>query len=493
MSSCELRLGAPLSDRRPVPNILPSLRYEDFIYVRHPGYDFHFFGIPSFLQPPGAHLCLILDACEIIANNEPGFLGSSKDRNSEIQSDNRDLVLSPGNYYYHLRDASIPNYPVVTEFDAWTPPSELPQHWVDVTIHPDGSTNSLFEPIGSSWTLISQKVKDADVYCTMTGASSRLNACHLVPKPSVHWFLGHQVHRHFDLSAPNIDNSQNIITLRTDLNCLGINKGHFVFIPIQGRLAVYFITKGLRDLAHDFHCSLIYFPVRTSRVCLYYRFAWSVFELIKLWLSGFSEEAIRIPVPDSVLKHRKEKAEHKGTIKGKYPASVNVNFNQPSKSEDVEMASSLSQSDDDLEHPLDLCTPEIIPILAAEDARLKERLGPTLDGSNIHLLSADEVQRDLYPGFSHALQLKQRYLLENPQVRATTEAVIGRVDDGYESDSWGWADGESESDEEEPSRIASQEHNRRVEAAGVADSFSHDRNVQSRSVNYDDRRSFMKA
>ncbi|KAK2459281.1 hypothetical protein APHAL10511_008702 [Amanita phalloides] len=464
-----LRPGQPLPEPIRGPTLL-SLRKEDIIIVRHPGYDVGFFSIPCFLQPPGAHLGLILDACEIIANNEPGFLGTSKDRTSEILSHDGDLVLSRGNYYYHLENTL--NYPIVTKFDAWTPPSELPQHWLDVTIDSNGSTNNLTEPISTSWTVISQKVKDTDVYCAMTRDSSRLNACHLVPKASVRWFMGHRVYLHFDYPAPNINNPQNIITLRTDLKGLGLDQGHSAFVPIKGRLSVYFITKGLPDLVLEFHCRRINLPVRTSLECLYYRFAWSVFELIKIWLPGFSEEVIRVPVPCSVLKRRKGKAERKGSLKGKRTASVDDNCSQSSKLEDVEMednvdnASLLSQADDDLEHPLDLClsyTPKVIPMpmLAAEDARLKKRVGPTLDDSNFHLLSPHDVRRGLYPGFFDVLRLKQRYLLENPRVRATNEAVIGQVNDGYESDGWGWADGESGCDEEEElSRIVSEEDSR---------------------------------
>ncbi|KAK2467312.1 hypothetical protein APHAL10511_000547 [Amanita phalloides] len=98
----------------------------------------------------------------------------------------------------------------------------------------------------------------------------------------------------------------------------------------------------------------------------------------------------------------------------------------------------LSQSDDDLEHPLDLSAlynSESISMLAAQDERIKRDVGPTLDESNIHLLSNFDAQNDWYPGFSEVVRLKERYLRENPQVRATNEAVTGRCNDGYESES----------------------------------------------------------
>ncbi|KAK2464682.1 hypothetical protein APHAL10511_003258 [Amanita phalloides] len=289
----------------------------------------------------------------MIANNKSGFLGTSRDRDSEILSDDRDLVLSRGKYYYHLRDNSMQNYPIVTEFDAWTPPSELPQHWRDVIINnddPNGGTTNLAETIDTSWTIISQKVKDADVYCAMTRASSRLDACHLVPKASVDWY-------YFDYPAPNINNPQNIITLRTDLNSLGIEQGHFVFVPIKGRLAVYFITKGLLDLVLEFHCRCIHLPVRTSLECLYYRFALSVFESIKPWIPKFSKRVTRVPVPDSVLEHREGNGERKGTNKRKHMAAVNDNCSQLSKLDSVEMEdivdNASSQSGSEVEYMLD--------------------------------------------------------------------------------------------------------------------------------------------
>ncbi|KAK2467311.1 hypothetical protein APHAL10511_000546 [Amanita phalloides] len=168
----------------------PTLDHQGLIFIYHPDYNnTEFFRIPCFPRPTflGAHLGLILDACEIIANNRHGFLGTSKDRTSGIPSDNRDLILFPGTYYYHL-DASILEYPIVTEFDAWTPPSQLPQHWLDVAHNSDSTRDRPSDfTVSTTWSDVSRMINTADVYCAMTRDSSRLDACHLVPKANIHW------------------------------------------------------------------------------------------------------------------------------------------------------------------------------------------------------------------------------------------------------------------------------------------------------------------
>jgi hypothetical protein len=296
-------------------------------------------------------------------------------------------------------------------------------------------------------------------------------------------FMEHDVAASFTRMAANIDDPVNIITLRTDLSDLGIDRGHFVFVPIAGRLTVYFITTGLLDLAHEFHNRRIYLPKRISRYGLYCRFAWSVFKALLKFFPRTSAAVIRIPVPEQLLQLRKRsKAEPKGTIKGKGTAAVH-GHGQSSGSDEMEiedgvdnasLLSSSLQSDNDIEHPLDLslsytAPAEAITILAAEDARITKEVGPTLgrassffidsrcstftDDSNVHLLSDYDAQRDLYPGFSKFLRLQQSYLHDNPQVRAVNKAAIGRINDGYESDTWGWTDEEGESEEEEPTTM----------------------------------------
>ena len=146
----------------PRPEIMPefpSRMKQHVARIWHPAYD-HKFALCVFpcCEPIqsnntaegrsyGVHLGLVLDACQITANNKSGFLSTTPNRKDAVSMQSLDIILTREEYYYFTgRQGNISlegllltgpdeefqgeRYPVVPSFEEWVfPHGNLPKSW----------------------------------------------------------------------------------------------------------------------------------------------------------------------------------------------------------------------------------------------------------------------------------------------------------------------------------------------------------------------------
>ena len=103
---------------------------------------------------------LALDACRIVANNENGFLSSTGDSSGRIPT--ATTILYEGDYWFFLLNDGLPKqYPIIDDFQAWSFPSRMPDHWT--AARPTPAIRR-----GQPPSNVPAAVKDADQSCVVT-------------------------------------------------------------------------------------------------------------------------------------------------------------------------------------------------------------------------------------------------------------------------------------------------------------------------------------
>ncbi|KAF8214971.1 hypothetical protein K438DRAFT_1749079 [Mycena galopus ATCC 62051] len=144
-------------------------------------------------------------------------------------------LLPPGHYTYHLTSGEV-RYAVCTSFRAWTAPGTLPSYWkIDAMGLDDTRT-------WSPQTTYSTADKAPDGQCAVTGDISRLEYCHLVPKAEDTWWIRNAM-RIRTTNPRGINAPPNCPALRADLNTLGMDQGHFVLAPYDGKADLTTLAK----------------------------------------------------------------------------------------------------------------------------------------------------------------------------------------------------------------------------------------------------------
>ncbi|KAJ7451042.1 hypothetical protein FB451DRAFT_991545, partial [Mycena latifolia] len=221
----------------------------------------------------GVPFVVVLDACRILANNVDGTLRKMGSDVDLTAPDNRSL-LKPGLYTYSLTTGEA-RYPICTTFHAWAPPLVLPPSWSGRTM---GATGDVPD---SNISNFSDVVKAIDRRCAVTGATSRLESCRLIPAEEAPWVrlavsyhnMGVKTNDFDDVNTP-----RNCLALRSDLNTAGMDQGHFVFAPYDGEAVCVCLTRKVADFAFDYHLRAVSLPERTNPWNPYVRFAWGVFK-----------------------------------------------------------------------------------------------------------------------------------------------------------------------------------------------------------------------
>ena len=180
-----------LLPRPQVTRDAPALPHDpEFILVFHPANGLIFLRFPAYDLPGpqfqfGLHHETALTACTIVAYNHPGYLSKLRDRDADPVDVALDSVLLPGSYYYHLYDATAEElYPICRDFRNWKfPHGKMPPSWLA-----EPQTDVLDWPSGS--TAISQKVKDRDNACLISGSTECLTTAHIVSKEDGIWVRG---------------------------------------------------------------------------------------------------------------------------------------------------------------------------------------------------------------------------------------------------------------------------------------------------------------
>ena len=121
-----------------------------------------------------------LDACQIIANNEHGYLSTTRDASGRVDDSETVKVLSGRKYFYIVECKSTPDtaYPIVKSFDAWTFPGTIPSHWSSV-VDPVEIPSPLWPtPEGFTPMHMAMEVMNRDKRCILTGYDSGVYLSH---------------------------------------------------------------------------------------------------------------------------------------------------------------------------------------------------------------------------------------------------------------------------------------------------------------------------
>ncbi|KAJ6589157.1 hypothetical protein B0H19DRAFT_1058205 [Mycena capillaripes] len=458
--------AAPVVSARPLSAVLESA---GAILVYHPAYPRPTILLRLEVYPirgspvAGLPLALVLDACQIIANNARGYLTSYGDHTEiAIRSDTPGDLLRPGKYHYRVPSHTDGPYPICLKFRAWEPPVVAPQNWARERWAPPGTDSATVDADVVStvyWTRmryalrlaahshivtvlrsrvntltcfhnnvavrysysrsnLSCDVKRTDDRCAVTGDRSRLKASHLIPQAESAWLEHHRPAVGELNKGISVDNAHNVITLRADLGKATFDEGHFVLFPYQDKVISIFMTLGTRDLAQDFHFSAAEIPVRILADYLYARFAWSIFEIAGCWLHAYEKDpdVATVAVPAALQPKQTQSPQGKKRKRKRGGDAVDEDSANGADEDATDEDSSLGTDGED---DLDVYRLTDVDVARAEakDAELQRRSRAIMEDD------------PCYPGYSKALRLAHEYRRQHPEVSAVRTARIAHVGD----------------------------------------------------------------
>lgn len=166
-----------------------SNTYGKIVWFKHPGPTGRgtaIFTLPKVEFESGAKVYGVqagpaLDACRIIACNQPGYLSESSIYGESPIRD-PDVVLMADEYFFHLENLSeSSDYAICASFEDWGfPHGEVPERWMEiVTQHPQLAAGSDYS--------FTQRVISRDPQCVVSGYKDGSDAAHLVPQASENW------------------------------------------------------------------------------------------------------------------------------------------------------------------------------------------------------------------------------------------------------------------------------------------------------------------
>ncbi|KAJ7489416.1 hypothetical protein FB451DRAFT_1125779 [Mycena latifolia] len=388
---------------RAVKSRSDSLDATQYVHVVHPGYTppRTLLLLVAFPAPSGQYgvpFSIVSDACRILTANKDGTLHDS--HNTVVTAPvNGDHLVLPGRYTYHV--PGEPRYPVCTSFRAWSPPTAVPSHWT-------------FRGIGaqevspnSSLSALSEVVKAADGRCVVTGDTSRLQTCHLVPSTEEEWWIFWGMSGTTD-NVEGIHSPPNCLATRADLNGDGMDQGHFVFAPYARTAVCVCLTRAVADFAAEYHLRAVTIPGRIHPLNVYVRFAWGIFRASQNILFEFSQVSgsVTVEVPEE-LAGKKRGTKRKRNEDG---ADGSTDDNNSQETSDADQPPR--------QPPLDLCT------LSQRDLEAAERLDADLDRRP---LAPYEEAAGIYKGYSKSIRVILEYRQAHPEVSAVRTARVARV------------------------------------------------------------------
>ncbi|KAJ7150232.1 hypothetical protein C8R46DRAFT_1124376 [Mycena filopes] len=234
---------------------------------------------------------LVLDACTILVDNQPGYLvplqltsnipwRDSSGRVVEIKPGPNELrVLKAGDYWFYREDAAVYELEFNRKFADWKPPFHLPPHWAALQTKPLTAKDMEAEELGVSPTLA---VQMGDRKCIITGCPARLEIAYVVPVSEGVWFVQNDLvgkaHDSVNMNT-GIYGAANMLAMRQDVFLHSFDTAKWAFYPYDGDSLCIFLTNGNLDLAWGAHCAIIALPARIRAHYLYSRFAWAIFAL----------------------------------------------------------------------------------------------------------------------------------------------------------------------------------------------------------------------
>ncbi|KAF8211797.1 hypothetical protein K438DRAFT_2041356 [Mycena galopus ATCC 62051] len=372
------------------------------VAVYHPGYEppRMLLLLAAFCCPSGNYgvpFCVVLDASRIIANNANGTLRMRGSEPTWPRPTN-----SP---FYRLGTTSTASQEenLCTSFHAWSPPDVLPPHW-------DVPAMGARAPPGpeSNASDCSAGVRTADGRCAVSGDSSRLQGCYLVPAAESEWWFARGMSGRTQ-NRLGIDSAPNCLAMRGDLTTHGMDLGDFVFAPYAGGAVCVCLTDAMPDFAAEYHLRGVRIPARVHPMNVYARFAWGVFRAMGDILVELGQ-----------ARDVGGRAEQIAAI-----SSTNLKRGRTNDEDDEDEVSLLTDGGESSdEAPLDVSTP-----WTEGDLQAAEALDAELSGRPA---ARYEEAMSMYPGFSKVMRLENEYRREHPEVSAVGSARVARV--GEEDD-----------------------------------------------------------
>ncbi|KAJ6594531.1 hypothetical protein B0H19DRAFT_1095893 [Mycena capillaripes] len=419
-----LDAGAP----KPANPTSPVEETTEKVLVYHPAYNppLLFLSLVAFSAPSGNRgvpFTVVLDACKILANNEAGTL-HCRGSPDILVAPNDTSLLPPGNYTYHTSNDVI-FYPIVLSFRAWDAPESLPPHWVQ----PQMGVTASFKAAADSD--ISVAIKRDDDVCAVTGNSTRLQSCHLVPSAESPWWE----ERGMDgrTKGEDVDSPSNIMTMRADLNAPGMDQGNFVLVPFGSIAVCICINDKIPDFAAEHHLRTVRIPLRINPLNVFVRFAWGIFRSGHTTLQRFARRSGAITIPAQVRKVDSPTTEyeaHGETFDPQDDDKVLIADNESVSASTLDRPSPKRQCtegdaepDDGPANPTKLSVYRLTEI----DLKAAERFDATL---HTRPLTQYEVDAGIYPGFSQVLRRKHEYRREHPEVSAVRAARVAYAWEG---------------------------------------------------------------
>ncbi|KAJ7149351.1 hypothetical protein C8R46DRAFT_1198741 [Mycena filopes] len=403
------------------------------VIVFHPGYSppIPMFTIPAYADGSGGYgvpYVAVLEACRILAQNLDGTL-RQLNTSVDIQpvSPTSRLQLKPGGYTYNVAKEHGERYPICTTFRAWAPPATLPAAWTGLAM---GAARKVVPPSTTS-SAFSEVITTFDRRCAVTGNTSRLACCRLVPPSEAPWWRHHAMGPKINDISGLLTSPANCLALRADLTTAGLDEGHFGFAPYGAAVVCLCLTRWVADFALDYHLRAVTLPERIHPWTTFVRFAWGVFRASEDILSEFRrhhDEPAVVEVPRGLV-------EQPTSSKRKPGEEDEDDDNDEGERRESKIRRVVEDEDEDSAEeqedvPFDLCHPTARDLAAAEriDAALHARpLAPYEEASG------------MYPGYSRFLRLADEYKRSHPAVSALGEATsrvarVGEEEGGYDVD-----------------------------------------------------------
>lgn len=174
------------------------------------------------------------DMCMAMTDNaSPGFFTKERAPNSEKAKSERGGLLAKEKYFFHIgSDTSTvaEKYPVLRSFrDLNFRPEVVGAHWREAV--PWGGNSEGYKP-------------DA---CSLSGEDVMIEDAHLIPKTEWQFWKENALHRYAMEPAPRTQGREtytrsNTIPLASNLHKM-YDAGHFVLIPVNGRLQGQWIRR----------------------------------------------------------------------------------------------------------------------------------------------------------------------------------------------------------------------------------------------------------
>lgn len=336
------------------------------IAFRHPAYpdsDDVLFRLPRLDRTEtvvaGVHHRIALQACQIIAGNAfHGYLAT--DRDGDPIAVPLDGLLTEDCYWFivprrngddemeqrHGRNV----YPVVPSFDDWQFPhnhfSALGWDWDNLPPTPL-----------STFAIPTRPYQQPYQRCILSNHAYAVAQAHIIPAANAAWFQNNNMKRYEEDQLRFINNSRNIIPMRTDLHYMW-DKHVMAFFPKRGQFVAHVLTAlcaGNQELADEFQNR----PVQrgafegVAKEYLFAKFAQAVFMLVKPFIAFASvvRYVARLQADDKMGSETRNEWMSRESLRNLYGGCGSRRASASPSSSRKRSRSAASVNDEDVVHP----------------------------------------------------------------------------------------------------------------------------------------------